>query len=38
MDQNYSGLIMMCGCLVNGLSTALVGWLSDKPSNFILCR
>ena len=38
MDQHYySSSIMASSFLVNGYFSALVGWLSDKHSNFILC-
>ena len=37
-DNNYSGVILLVGQLVDGLSTTVVGLLSDKQNTFILCR
>ena len=37
-DNNYSGLILLIGQLADGISTTLVGGLSDRPDSFILCR
>ena len=37
-NNNYSGVILLVGQIADGLSTTLVGGLSDRPDTFILCR
>ena len=37
-NNNYSGLILLVGQLADGISTTVVGGLSDRPDPFILCR
>ena len=37
LDNFYSGLIVLGGQIADGLSTVLVGILSDKDSKFWLC-
>ena len=37
LDNFYSGLIVLVGQIADGLSTVLVGVLSDKDSKFWLC-
>jgi len=36
-DNNYAGVVLLVGQVADGLSTTIVGFLSDKPATLWLC-